>query len=29
MLTRMGQVALTEALDQVFDMAKREMVINF
>lgn len=29
MLTRMGQVALTEALDQVFDMTKREMVINF
>ena len=29
MLTRMGQVALTEALDQVFDMALREMVINF
>jgi Ran GTPase-activating protein (RanGAP) involved in mRNA processing and transport len=29
LLTRLGQVALTEALDQVYDMSKREMVIDF
>ena len=28
-ITRFGQVALTEALDQVYDMGKREIVITY
>jgi hypothetical protein len=28
-LTRFGQVALTEAVEMVYDMAKREIVITF
>lgn len=28
-ITRFGQVALTEALDHVYDIARREMVITY